>query len=161
MKKNYTHRDAMETSNDSCSCSVAFICSSTCLALKTRNGKRQYDSKRGDTHRWFTGSVPKTQVMSWIGLQKFVGISVQYSYATFLPPLLSDTVRIFLSTIYHSLSSNKQTNKQLNKRNQQSKKQTNNWTKEINWPCNADIGLMGGCAREWPVLGLLSDTCRS
>ena len=43
----------------------------------------------------------------------------------------------------------------------QTKKQTNNWTKEINWPCNADIGLMGGCAREWPVLGLLSDTCWS
>ena len=108
----------METSNDSCSCSVAFTCSSTCLALKTRNSKRQYDSKRGDRHRWFTGSVPKTQVMSWIGLQKFVGISVQYSSATFLPPLLSDTVRIFLSTIYPACP--------------QTNKQTSNWTKEIN-----------------------------
>ena len=54
VKKNYTHRDAMEASNDSCSCSVAFICSSTCLALKTTNGKRQYDDKRRDTHRRFT-----------------------------------------------------------------------------------------------------------
>ena len=30
-----THREAMEDSNDVCSSSVAFICSSTCFALKT------------------------------------------------------------------------------------------------------------------------------
>ena len=59
VKKNYTHRDAMEASNDSCSCSVAFICSSTCLALKTTDGKRQYDDKRRDTHRWFTAVQKK------------------------------------------------------------------------------------------------------
>ena len=77
VKKNYTHRDAMEASNDSCSCSVAFICSSTCLALKTTNGKRQYDDKRRDTQRCMVHSSSKTQVMSPIYQQKFVGISLQ------------------------------------------------------------------------------------
>ena len=77
VKKNYTHRDAMEASNDSCSCSVAFICSSTCLALKTTNGKRQYDDKRRDMHRWFTAVQKHKTVMSPIDLQKFVGISLQ------------------------------------------------------------------------------------
>lgn len=77
VKKNYTHRDAMEASNDSCSCSVAFICSSTCLALKTRNGKRKYDNKLKKRHASTVHSSSKTQVMSRIDLQKFVGISLQ------------------------------------------------------------------------------------
>lgn len=35
MDHKYPHLDAIEASNDSCSSNVAFICSSTCFALRT------------------------------------------------------------------------------------------------------------------------------